>query len=211
MVDELTDAPQPRMVLCKLGRPIPRGEVIRGVRASIVHCPFADHSHRFKLADQIPNLGMAELNESNPYKPTNQATAESHPPHKVLPKLRRGISTLAAIVWNLPFIVLAYLRFRGEIDEKTMDWLLPTWALILPIGALLVAHSAFVQRLLLVPGSDVQNNRVRLWAFAGFWTLLLTFWYTSLLFKSENTLEKLRNGKTLHEQSIAPKSRIGRH
>ena len=154
---------------------------------------------------------MDELNESNPYKPTTLPTAESKHPHKVLPKLRRGISTLAAIVWNLPFIVLVYLRFRGDIDEKTMDWLLPTWALILPVGALLVAHSAFVQRLLLVPGSDVQNNRVGLWAFAGFWTVLLTFWYTSLLFKPENPLERLRIRRTLHEQSIAPKSRIGRH
>ena len=149
---------------------------------------------------------MAELNESNPYKPTTA----SQKPDRVPPKLRRGISTLAAIVWNLPFIGFVYLRFRGDIDEKTMNWLIPTWALILPIGALLVAYSAFVQRLLLVPGSDVQNNRVGLWAFAGFWTVLLTFWYTSLLFKLENPLEKLRNRKTMHEQSIAPKSRVGR-
>ena len=180
------------------------------VRASIVCCPFADHSHCFKLDDQVPNLHMAELNESNPYKPTTLPTAESQQPQKVAPKLRRGISTLAAIVWNLPFIVFVYLRFRGDIDEKTMDWLLPTWALILPIGAILVAHSGFVQRLLLVPGSDVQNNRVGLWAFAGFWTVLLAIWYTSLVFKPENPLEKLRNRKKMHEQSIAPKSRINR-
>jgi hypothetical protein len=151
---------------------------------------------------------MAELNESNPYVPTTLPTAESQQTHKVPPKLRRGISTLAAIIWNLPFIVFVYLRIRGDIDEKTMDWLLPTWALILPIGAILLAQSAFVQRLLLVPGSDVQNNRVGLWAFAGFWTVLLTIWYTSLVFKPENPLEKLRNRKKMHEQSIAPKSRI---
>lgn len=153
---------------------------------------------------------MAELNKSNPYVPTTLPTAESQQPHKVPPKLRRGISTLAAIIWNLPFIVFVYLRIRGDIDEKTMDWLLPTWALILPIGAILVAQSAFVQQLLLVPGSDVHNSRVGLWAFAGFWTVLLTIWYTSLVFKPENPLEKLRNRKKMHEQSIAPKSRIDR-
>jgi len=160
--------------------------------------------------DQIPNLRMAEPNESNPYKPTTLATADAQQPHKVALKLRRGISTLAAVVWNLPFIVFVYLRVRGDIDENTMDWLLPTWALILPIGAILVAHSGFVQRLLLVPGSDVQNSRVGLWAFAGFWTVLLTIWYTSLVFKPENPLEKLRNRKKTHEQAIAPKSRIDR-
>jgi hypothetical protein len=153
---------------------------------------------------------MAELNESNPYKPPTLPAVPSQQLRKVAPKLRPGMSTLAAIIWNVPFVIFFYLRFRGNINEKTMDWLLPTWALILPIGAMLVAHSAFVQRLLLVPGSDVQNKRIGLWAFAGFWTVLLIIWYTSLLYKPENPLEKFRNRKSMHEQSHAPESRAGR-
>jgi hypothetical protein len=142
--------------------------------------------------------------QENPYDSPSIPSSSVH--RGLPPRFRKGVSAFATVIWNIPLVVCLGLMLVGKISYGSVNWYSAAWATTLPFSALSLAYLRPIQSLLLEPDSDVRMMRPGLWAFAIFWTCILAIWYTSLIRFPRDSMERLREQKTMHEQIGPPKS-----